>query len=317
MPICTKCTTGAPYVYTTYESEHNLRLEECRNCKTNVDPFVEADHLTLFIDLILLKRGVSRHLLFNRGSEPRRLGGELKKPLKPVQVARERRLKRWWLLLKLGTGLILLDAYIRWCYLDPNPSSEPIIWTAPVVKRFLLILVGTATEVLAFHIGISFLTFIALKLLDGYRLWRYGNAELSDTRKEFTLSLVPLSLFYSSLTKYFLLFLLTIWPPAKSSPSDQQSTPTWPQIYFPDSAMIHQVFHTLDDRNLDKDWVVRNIMGGMSAGFGLRIVLDDLHPFFTTLVILLGWGIKATVSNAVSDKIGLATQTAWRAYSIP
>jgi len=88
MPICTTCTHPAEYLYTTYESEHNLRLEECvcrvasvlprklttsqTNCKAFVDPFVEFDELMLFIDLILLKRGVYRHLLYNRGTEPRR-----------------------------------------------------------------------------------------------------------------------------------------------------------------------------------------------------------------------------------------------------
>ena len=39
-----------------------------------MDPYVEFDALTLFIDLILLKPGVYRHLLYNRGTEPRRLG---------------------------------------------------------------------------------------------------------------------------------------------------------------------------------------------------------------------------------------------------
>jgi hypothetical protein len=34
--------------------------------------------LTLFIDLILLKRGVYRHLLYNRGTPPRRVVGQTK-----------------------------------------------------------------------------------------------------------------------------------------------------------------------------------------------------------------------------------------------
>jgi hypothetical protein len=36
-------------------------------CRRFADPYVEHDALTLFIDLILLKRDVYRHLLFNRG----------------------------------------------------------------------------------------------------------------------------------------------------------------------------------------------------------------------------------------------------------
>jgi hypothetical protein len=36
-------------------------------CRAFADPYVEHDALTLFIDLVLLKRDVYRHLLFNRG----------------------------------------------------------------------------------------------------------------------------------------------------------------------------------------------------------------------------------------------------------
>jgi hypothetical protein len=44
-------------------------------CHTFADPYVEHDTLTLVLDLILLKRGVYRHLLYNRGSEPRHATG--------------------------------------------------------------------------------------------------------------------------------------------------------------------------------------------------------------------------------------------------
>lgn len=89
MPICTTCTYQLPYLYTVYESAHNLRLEQCvsdsllttgldgahyfwqPNCLNFADPYVEHDPLIILLDLILLKRGVFKHLLFNRGFEPR------------------------------------------------------------------------------------------------------------------------------------------------------------------------------------------------------------------------------------------------------
>ncbi|EAU85250.2 hypothetical protein CC1G_10036 [Coprinopsis cinerea okayama7 len=320
MPICIFCTTATPYLYTTYESEHNLRLEECRNCKAFVDPYVEFDALTLFIDLILLKRGVFRHLLYNRGSEPRRLNaGEPKKPPKK-SACRERELNRKALLLKLAGGLVLLDSYIRWCYLNPIPASEPIIWTGPLVTQFFLIFAGTLIESLAFQLSILFLTFLVLKLVDTYRLWRYKKVAHSDPRQQFTFSLIPLSLSYASLTKYFLLFLLTIWPPSSAYPTSTQATlsPTWLEALFPNSVWVNKVLHLLDDDKLDKEWLVRNVVGGMSAGFGLRVVLDDVPSLFTTLIILVGWVVKTVVSNAVGRRIGDATlRRAWRTYSIP
>lgn len=72
MPICTTCTTAVPFLYTVYESAYNLRLEQCTRCRAFADPYVEHDTLALVLDLILLKRGVFRHLLYNRGTEPRR-----------------------------------------------------------------------------------------------------------------------------------------------------------------------------------------------------------------------------------------------------
>lgn len=92
MPICTTCTQPLPHLYTLYQSAHNLRLEQCvrdstlqrphrfihapfdaqSNCHAFADPYVEHDSLTILLDLILLKPGVYRHLLFNRGAVPRR-----------------------------------------------------------------------------------------------------------------------------------------------------------------------------------------------------------------------------------------------------
>lgn len=96
-----------------------------------------------------------------------------------------------------------------------------------------------------------------------------------------------------------------------------------------------------DDDKLDREWIVRNIVGGMSAGFGLRgmssfyryhlsslmklnilffsKVILDIHPFFTTVVILAGWTAKTVVATLVSRWVGgdeMSTQ-AWLAYSIP
>jgi len=74
----------------------------------------------------------------------------------------------------------------------------------------------------------------------------------------------------------------------------------------------------MDEDSLDREWVVRNVLGGMSAGFGLRVVLD-CHPLFTTTIILVGWGVKSAVAKLVSDWVGGDQNIgeAWLAYSIP
>jgi hypothetical protein len=73
----------------------------------------------------------------------------------------------------------------------------------------------------------------------------------------------------------------------------------------------------------------------MSAGFGLRgmqenhpascfwqdldTVILDIHPFFTTLIILSGWFAKNAMATFVSGWVGGNARAgeAWLAYSIP
>jgi lipid intermediate transporter len=92
MPLCTNCAQAVPYLYTVYHSVNNARLEQCvrvafpsllirvahtpclqPSCRAPADPYVEHDALVVALDLILLKRGVYRHLLFNRGTPPRKV----------------------------------------------------------------------------------------------------------------------------------------------------------------------------------------------------------------------------------------------------
>jgi hypothetical protein len=85
-----------------------------QGCHSFVDPYVEHDTLTLLLDLILLKRGVYRHLLYNRGAKPRReiTDSKTKSEAELANVTHTSylsRARRIWTL-KLGAGLIILDA---------------------------------------------------------------------------------------------------------------------------------------------------------------------------------------------------------------
>lgn len=89
--------------------------------------------------------------------------------------------------------------------------------------------------------------------------------------------MISLSLFYSSLTKLFLLLLLTIWLPASSLPSSR--TPNMlPWWVTAGGNIVTEVFEILDDDKLDREWIVRNVLGGMSAGFGLRGIFFSVEP---------------------------------------
>ncbi|KAJ7881072.1 Arv1-like family-domain-containing protein [Mycena olivaceomarginata] len=300
MPICITCTTAVDFLYTVYESSYNLRLEQCNNCGTPADPYFEHDGLTLLIDLILLKRGVYRHLLYNRGAEPRRsVSGATVDSAASRKTATEKEQMRWLAVLRFGGPLIFLDAFIRWSHLNPNQPSNVSPWTRETLNAIFRTFVGVSVETIAFHVGVLFACYLVLGIAD-----RIGSRPtMSDIRREFRFSLIPLTLLYSSLTKLFLLFLLTIWRPSPGSP------PLRSNLY---------VFQVFDADNIDREWVVRNVLGGMSAGFGLRVVLD-FHPLFTTVIIIAGWIAKTAMSQLVSHWAGGDEQMgkAWLAYSIP
>lgn len=72
MPICIHCRFPLPTLYTTYSRADDrslgkgVRLTQCPRCKRFADKYVEHDFVVLFIDLVLIKPQVYRHLLFNR-----------------------------------------------------------------------------------------------------------------------------------------------------------------------------------------------------------------------------------------------------------
>ncbi|KAF5352253.1 hypothetical protein D9757_012514 [Collybiopsis confluens] len=304
MPICTTCTHWLPYLYTVYSSAYNLRLEQCPNCHNFADPYVEHDELTLLIDLLLLKRDVYRHLLYNRGQKPRREDGSLRteekeKEKASEEVESERSLKdmsRWHLVLRLGLTLTFVDAFIRWSLLSKehhsdaeslNNSSNSLAsspWAIGTISGFARILVGCCIESTAFHAGVMLACYVVLRTTRSTLFpWLRRSESGSVIRSEFRFSLIPLSLFYSSFTKLFLLFLLTIWRPSRISQHQHQPPPSSSSggiggigdvssIRFPFNLDfdILEALEFMTDENLDREWIVRNVMGGISAGFGVR-----------------------------------------------
>ncbi|KAH8100795.1 Arv1-domain-containing protein [Cristinia sonorae] len=337
MPICTSCTHPTPFLYSVYNTANNLRLEQCPACHEFADPYVEHDTLTLLLDLILLKRDVFRHLLFNRGSGVRYLGVQSSRAGFPAPendkhaLERTRQRTRWMHILKLGSVLVVVDAFIRWSHLSVSGPFDPsrvdlTTWNAKAVEGFLRMVIGCIVETVAFHSGVTLASYIVLTSLDWARRKSIllSNGPTSGIRQAFRYSHIPLTLFYTSLTKLFLLFLLTIWRPASSTSPD--AVPIAPQYNASNmftNPVILNAIEILDEDKMDREWIVRNVLGGMAAGFGLRVVLD-CPPAATTLIILTGWGVKTAVANVVSGwvggNVGLSEETVgamWLAYSIP
>ncbi|KAH9877002.1 hypothetical protein IAQ61_002363 [Plenodomus lingam] len=171
MPICISCRYPVKTLYTTYSKADDralgkgVRLTQCPRCKRFADKYVEHDFVVLFIDLILIKPELYRHLLFNR------LGRDDDKFDRSI--------------LRLSILLLLFDVYLTWARIEklPLPPSSPYYTTAapslpntpftsahptpptnalvlqaqPLLIQYLFFLVLVTLSTLAFHLPIRLL----------------------------------------------------------------------------------------------------------------------------------------------------------------
>lgn len=91
--ICIECGEPVSSLYTTYPNGH-IKLTDCASCHQVCDKYVEFDNVLLFIDVLLLKGQVFRHLVFNS------IGLD-----KGMSTARKIRLVS-----------VLFEIYITWAY---------------------------------------------------------------------------------------------------------------------------------------------------------------------------------------------------------
>lgn len=113
MPICIECQTPVRTLWTAYRgsthgpssSGHNIRLTVCKNCGRFCDKYVEHDYVVLFIDLVLIKPQVYRHLLHNTLMRPE--GDRWDKSI-----------------VRLGILLLLFDVYLTWARIEKLLTTQ-------------------------------------------------------------------------------------------------------------------------------------------------------------------------------------------------
>lgn len=95
---CIECGKRVSSLYTNYGGPEKIRLTECPQCQSVADKYVEYDHVLLFLDMVLHKPAVYRHLLFNR--------------IDPLRQRRDRAMLQ--AIGKLVLLLIMFDVYVKW-----------------------------------------------------------------------------------------------------------------------------------------------------------------------------------------------------------
>ncbi|KAK1759393.1 Arv1-like family-domain-containing protein [Echria macrotheca] len=157
MPICIECRHPVKTLWREGAGDkaggHNIRLTVCKNCGRFCDKYVEHDFVVLFIDLVLIKPQVYRHLLHNT----------LMKDEDEFAPS----------IIRLGILLLLFDVYLTWARIerqstpttDNTAPENPDLSTnfgrlaqQPIVYQYLFFLLLCTLSTLAFHGSIRFLT---------------------------------------------------------------------------------------------------------------------------------------------------------------
>ncbi|BEJ04340.1 hypothetical protein CcaverHIS641_0201570 [Cutaneotrichosporon cavernicola] len=276
-PLCTSCAYPARYVYTTYTSRSNIRLSVCPRCGDFVDPLIEAPPLLLVLDLVLLKPRVFLHLLYNRGSPPFDARGVITDS-PPQHGGYDRAAGLRADLVRLGAATLAAEAASR---LADRPELG--------VLRVALV---AALELTAQLITSTTVTLAILHLRGWYPPTSKG---ISDGRRDgFRPILVPLVLLYTALLPLVLGLVLRIWyTPTYSDPEFGFTgllAAHSPGVAAEVAALAKAWGHT------DRVWAGTRLLGGMSAGFGLRVLLPT-RPLETVSIVLAGWTAAVAVAR--------------------
>jgi lipid intermediate transporter len=301
MPICIECQTPVKTLWTQYSgagdpsSGHNIRLSVCKNCGRFCDKYVEHDFVVLFIDLVLIKPQVYRHLLFNR------LGRSDDK-FDPS-------------ILRLGTLLILFDVYITWARIEKSSAgaaADPRLSEMPILAQYLFFLTMNVLATVAQHAIIRGLVRVLVPARlnrsqqehhDNPRETPTPTAATSSTTITTTTTIttpdpappahaspsaISTALLVSSCTKLFPI-LLVIWPTSGEAHEPDTTSPSFGAFAFRASNYV--------------GWAV--LLNNLEA---LLILLDCGYMIATTLAVS-GFVARWVVEGWFLSFVGLARDT--------
>ncbi|KAK4519782.1 40S ribosomal protein S25 [Mucor velutinosus] len=171
--LTTECGSSVVNLYTQY-SKDNIRLTTCDQCNNFADKYIEHDFVIIFIDMLLHKPQVYRHLLFNRITE---------------QDGVEPHVFRFAIL------LILFEVYIKWFRLERYYTDyDTKFIEQPLYYQYLYILTLCIFEFIVFHCCIN----LAIRVY------------FRNQNKRIRHNYVSMALIISSFGK-MLLILMVIW----------------------------------------------------------------------------------------------------------
>ncbi|KAF2877653.1 Arv1-like family-domain-containing protein [Massariosphaeria phaeospora] len=167
MPICIECRAPVKTLYTEYSKADDrslgkgVRLTQCRRCRRFADKYVEHDFVVLFIDLVLIKPQVYRHLLFNRlGREDDKFDTNPSPPTTALHPPPRHPTPPLRRLPHLGAHRETRPPHPTYHNLfapPPPPTNALLLQAQPLILQYLFFLLLVTTSTLAFHFPIRLL----------------------------------------------------------------------------------------------------------------------------------------------------------------
>jgi hypothetical protein len=118
--------------------------------------------------------------------------------------------------------------------------------------------------------------------------------------------MISLTLLYTTLLPLALQLVLSIWYTHDISDKSayNHTTPTFIHNLLPGYLAI-SIEDTITETlrmwgRTDRIWAGTKLLGGMSAGFGLRVILPT-RPWETTAIVLAGWGAASIVGRIMES----------------
>ncbi|KAK9369463.1 Arv1-like family-domain-containing protein [Lipomyces kononenkoae] len=181
--MCIECGYPVTSLYTEYSS-NNIRLTACPNCNKFADKYIEHDSIIIFIDLVLIKPQVYRHLAFNRLSISPHLHSNVR---------------------RIFVLITLFDVYLTWARVEKEAlregggatEADKRILQFPVLGQYLFFLVYCLTETIVTHLVLRFFS-------------RFVVDQKSKEARPYAPDTVTIALLVSSATKMFPM-LMIIW----------------------------------------------------------------------------------------------------------
>lgn len=126
-------------------------------------------------------------------------------------------------------------------------------------------------------------------------------------QRGFLPALIPLVLLYTTLLPLLLQLGLSVWSTAASPYSPQASTTPLSESFGAVAPWLVKLVPADATHQIDRAWASSNklwlgtrLLGGMSAGFGLRVLLPT-PPLLTTAVVLAGWAAALGVGSLLDS----------------